>query len=258
MNGLYPQTPIDCAIVVPKKTSAAVTFTRPANGTPYASLATIGINLAISGATNASPIVITSATHGLADGDPVTISSVGGNTNANGNFYAKVTGYSGTTFALYSDKALTTPVAGNSNYTTGGAVAKPLRFKNLGRIVGGSGYIVKAQLFDSKKANVIQCKLHLFTVPPAAPLDGVAYPSLLANSTYRTGQIVFPATGTEDPTTSDNANALITPNSFGSNLPLFFICAALDQDLYGLLETLTAFTPDSGETYYIRLSVEDD
>lgn len=79
--------------------------------------------LQVSGATNATPIVITSSgDHGLADGDRVEQRDVGGNTAANGSFYAKVTGYSDTTYALYSDEDLTTPVAGNGAYTSGGLI----------------------------------------------------------------------------------------------------------------------------------------
>ena len=63
--------------------SVAVEITRPADTTAYAPLEVIGANLAVTGATNATPIVVTTATHGLVDGDPITIASVGGNTNAN-------------------------------------------------------------------------------------------------------------------------------------------------------------------------------
>lgn len=81
----------------------------------------------VSGATNATPIVITtSAAHNLQDGDQVQITGVGGNTNANTTAYAKVTGYSTTTFGLYSNSLLTTAIAGNSAYTAGGAVSEAL------------------------------------------------------------------------------------------------------------------------------------
>lgn len=84
--------------------------------TGYVSTAITGT---ITGATNATPIVITtSAAHGLVDGDVVTISSVGGNTNANGTYY--IDQQSTTTFALYTDAALTTGRAGNAAYTSGG------------------------------------------------------------------------------------------------------------------------------------------
>lgn len=82
--------------------------------------------LAVSGATNATPIVLTTTTaHGLEDGMAVRPFNVGGNTAANVLGYAMVTGYSTTTFALYSDSDLTLPVAGNGAYTSGGHVAAP-------------------------------------------------------------------------------------------------------------------------------------
>lgn len=65
----------------------------------------------ITGATNASPIVITAASHGLETGDRVTITGVGGNTAANGTFI--VTKISTTTFSLQGS-------TGNGTYTSGG------------------------------------------------------------------------------------------------------------------------------------------
>lgn len=66
----------------------------------------------ISGATNASPIVITtSSAHGLTTGARVVIASVGGNTAANGTFV--VTYVSSTTFSLDGS-------TGNGAYTSGG------------------------------------------------------------------------------------------------------------------------------------------
>jgi photosystem II stability/assembly factor-like uncharacterized protein len=74
--------------------------------------------LQISDATNATPIVVTTAAnHQLADGNVIYISGVVGNTATNGKYYAKVTSYSATTFGLYSDSGLTTAVAGNGAYT---------------------------------------------------------------------------------------------------------------------------------------------
>lgn len=70
--------------------------------------------LGISGATNASPIVITTGTaHGLATSDYVTISGVLGNTNANGTYQIIV--LSSTTFSLDGS-------SGNAAYTGGGVV----------------------------------------------------------------------------------------------------------------------------------------
>jgi len=77
---------------------------------------------AVTAATNATPIVITSASHGLSSGDRVYVNGVGGNTAANGTFYATVSDSSH--FSLYSDSARTVGVAGNGSYTSGGACGK--------------------------------------------------------------------------------------------------------------------------------------
>lgn len=65
----------------------------------------------ITGATNASPIVITSAAHGLTTGARLTVASVGGNTAANGTFI--ITKVDANTFSLDGS-------TGNGAYTSGG------------------------------------------------------------------------------------------------------------------------------------------
>ena len=78
----------------------------------------------ITGGTLANPVVITtSAAHGLADGQMVNFSSMVGMTNLEGlNYYAKVTGYGSTTYALYQEAALTNTVDGTgfAGAATGG------------------------------------------------------------------------------------------------------------------------------------------
>lgn len=77
--------------------------------------------LTVSAATNASPIAVTSsAAHGLSDGDRVDIRNALGNTAANGQWYANVTGT--TTFELYEDEDLTEASTGNGVYTSGGLI----------------------------------------------------------------------------------------------------------------------------------------
>jgi len=75
---------------------------------------------------NGVPIVITPVSQtALQDGVQFPVSSVGGNTAANGTFYAKVSGQTGSNVALYSDAALTMAVIGNGAYTSGGTMAIP-------------------------------------------------------------------------------------------------------------------------------------
>lgn len=66
----------------------------------------------ITGATNATPIVVTSNNHGLSVNDHVTVNDVGGNTAANATFV--VSAVSTNTFTLGSS-------AGNGAYSSGGS-----------------------------------------------------------------------------------------------------------------------------------------
>jgi hypothetical protein len=91
---------------------------------PRAQTAAGNAGCTVSGATVATPSVITcTAAHKLIDGDQVQIINVGGTTTVNTTGFAKVTGQSTTTFALYSDAALTTGVTGTGSYTSGGTVS---------------------------------------------------------------------------------------------------------------------------------------
>tara|TARA_R110002153_G_scaffold110609_3_gene252043 strand:+ start:1945 stop:3648 length:1704 start_codon:yes stop_codon:yes gene_type:complete len=88
------------------------------------------VTATISGATQANPVVVTSASaHGFYEGQPITITGVVGMTQLNGNeYYVNIA--SSTSFALYSDSALSTTVNGtgfgawsSGGTATGGAVA---------------------------------------------------------------------------------------------------------------------------------------
>jgi hypothetical protein len=78
----------------------------------------------VTAAINATPVVL-SATYPLWNGQQVEISGIGGNTAANGIYYAQTSGYPSGQFALYQDAGLTMPVAGSGNYS-GGGVIKPV------------------------------------------------------------------------------------------------------------------------------------
>jgi hypothetical protein len=235
--------------------AASVTFTRPANATPYSAKDAIGVSLAVTGATNATPIVITCATHGLADGDPVTIASVGGNTNANGNYYAKVTGYSTVTFGVYTDKALTTPKAGNSNYTSGGTVARLFRLVNLFRTNGGSGYITKIRVITNTVAFLDPLKIHFYCSPITAFLDHEVFTLLNANASCRLGACALPALATEG-TGSDSSACVGTPGDGQSNLPLFVNNGDSTRDLYFRLETTGTGTPGNGGSIFVEVTLD--
>lgn len=89
----------------------AVRFYGPSGGVLLTGTASLRDTGTVTGATNASPIVVTSAAHGLTTGQRVTVASVAGNTAANGDF--TVTVLTSGTFSLDGS-------TGNGAYTSGG------------------------------------------------------------------------------------------------------------------------------------------
>jgi len=229
-------------------TPTAVTFTRPANVDAYTAQDVVGINLAVTGATNASPIVITTAAHGLATGDVVTVASVGGNTAANGTF--RVTVVSSTTFQLDG-------TTGNGAYTSGGTVAKWLRMKNVTN-EGGNG-ILRGWKLSTNSTNVTNATFALalfkggttgYQLPPAATLDNAA----LAFAAY-TDHASF---------VQKTASASITAATLGTssgwaqanNLAIPFDLVGTSKDLWVQVIADAAYTPASAQTFAVSIDVE--
>lgn len=97
----------------------------------------------LTGATNASPIVISCSNAGsFANGQIVKIEGVMGNTAANGIF--AVQRVDSSSVALYTDSTLTTPTVGNGAYNSGG------------RIYAGVGTIIYDNLPVSTEAKVVR------------------------------------------------------------------------------------------------------
>lgn len=124
-------------------------------------------------------------------------------------------------------------------------------FADCARKNNGTGYIVGVRLFTDQTTCTARFRLHLFHTAPTAINDNVAYPLLYANFTNRIGMLDIPALRTEGAgsTAAGGINII-------DRLP--FVCAAADDDIYGLLETLDAFTPASGQKVYIELAVSRD
>lgn len=97
--------------------------------------------LAITGATVATPSVITATAHGGANGDLVVVRGVGGTLSVNGTFF--LAGVTTNTFTLKTLKG-NLDVVGVGTYTSGGTMinltkAITLDLINAGRVADGSG-----------------------------------------------------------------------------------------------------------------------
>lgn len=125
----------------------------------------------------------------------------------------------------------------------------PATFANLIRVASYDGYITKARLVSSVSTQVQRMRLHLFRSTVTAYNDNAAHTVLYANNTARIGVIDFPALKTEG-TGSDCAYAYVQD--------LRVAVSSATTDVFGLLETLDAFTPASAQTLFIALSCDQN
>lgn len=164
----------------------------------------------------------------------------------------EVGGNTGIVVATFSRPANTT------NYSDGDVVgtspAAILQFSNAARVNAGSGYITKARVVTSQATNQAAYRLHIYSVAPTAIADN-AVNTILFNDAYkRVGYIDFqlPIMGGSGAVGSTGCEAL------AANIRIAFKCDAGTRHLYGVLETLTAFTPASGQSFYVELSIENN
>ena len=112
----------------------------------------------ITGATNASPIVVTSAGHGLTTGAYVNVSGVGGNTAANGDHV--ITRINADTFSLDGS-------TGNGEYTSGGTWHVAGLYAYSIDATGAAGFEQGEQYqvqFTYEVSSTVQGQTHSFNV----------------------------------------------------------------------------------------------
>lgn len=169
-------------------------------------------NTYVFNASYTTPIVVSTTTpHLLQSGQKVILSGIKGNTNANGTFYAKP--LSSTSFALYVDSGLSTAVAGNAAYTSGGTVSGSIDRLN-GTAVMKEISLVTGVTCDS---DYYACTPTTDVTSPSVPVrewcvnaaaidvadkfavvnseDGHAYKWDFVTNTLKQGTLLQPATG---------------------------------------------------------------
>lgn len=127
-----------------------------------------------------------------------------------------------------------------------------INFTPLARVASGTGYIVKALLFTDQKTCTARFRLHLFHTSPTPIIDNTPYLLLYTNRTIKIGSIDFVACATEDPTSSTGASSAV----FDCRIP--YKCADSFRNIYGVLETLDAFTPASAQKFHIELTSDNN
>lgn len=168
---------------------------------------------------------------------------------ASENHLGEVGGRTAATSASLTRPADTTAYAVKDTVSNSTSATTPMTFA-IGRINGSTGYITKARLTTDQSTNTAQFRLHIFRTNAATVgADNAAHTLMWADRTLRIGYIDFGPCSTEG-TGSDSAQSL------NADCRLAFSCDPADNNLYGVLETLTAFTPASGQQFHIALTAE--
>lgn len=183
----------------------------------------------ITGATNASPIVITtSASHGMVDGMQVFQASVGGNTAANGTFYIDV--LSSTTYALYTDSGLTTPVAGNGAYTSGGTSNAVTPTHGIGfTFIGGTNTNIQFETIVSGVSTKTDTGIAISTLQSTSASFAVILRRLMSPSQTFLGYAIQINGGTETYTTTALSGVYLIPTFMLGSSTANFATARLDR-----------------------------
>lgn len=113
---------------------------------------------------------------------------------------------------------------------------------------GGTGYVVKAELWTDQAANVSPFRMYLFNVEPTPIADNSAFTLLYADISKCIGYIDF-SNVSQEGSGSTGALGLWTGQ-------LFAKADASADDIYCVLVTKAAFTPASAQKFTICLSMD--
>ena len=166
---------------------------------------------------------------------------------------------SGLTNLTISSVEITRP-ANTTAYIAKDVVGTIMTFSNALKSNAGNGYVTKIRLMGDVSTQTFKAKLHLYSISPSAVVDNDPFTLLYANTTNRLGAIELQALSTEG-TGSTACSTIWTAgkadvNGFAQGI-LPIKGATGSNIIYGILETLDAFTPTSGGKYFVELTVDN-
>jgi len=158
-----------------------------------------------------------------------------------------------------SDYEITRP-ANTTTYTAKDIIGNVIEFSNALKYVNGNGYITKVRLMGDVSTQTFKAKLHLYSSSPSGIVDNNPFTLLYSNNYSRLGSIDLQALSTEG--TGSTACATIWTagkadvNGFAQGI-LPIKGDGGTNTIFGVLETLDAFTPTSGGKYFIQIIVDN-
>lgn len=150
--------------------------------------------------------------------------------------------------------------ANTTAYTAGDVVSDSvsattmMTFSNVVSANGRGAYVRGVRLTTSKKSITPQIRVHLFADNTATVgVDNAAFRSSYADHAKRVGTIDLPAMTTP----ADTANS-DQSSSANFTAAVRFQCGGASRAVYAVLETIDAFTPDSGQGFTMTLLVDGE
>jgi hypothetical protein len=150
--------------------------------------------------------------------------------------------------ATFARPANTTAYAANDAVSDSTSAPTVLTFNTVSKRPAVSGYVVKARLITDQSTNTAQFRLWLYHTAPTAINDNAAFTYLYADRAKLAGYVDLGPLQTEG---SGSDAAFATEGTV--RLP--FVNGPT-RALYGLLETKTAFTPASGQNFYVEITTD--
>jgi hypothetical protein len=153
--------------------------------------------------------------------------------------------------AEFTRPADTTAYATNDVVSNNTSATTMLAFPIL-RDSGTSAYLMAARISTNKKSITPRIRVHLFSDNSATvSADNAPYKTLYADTAKRIGYFDLPSMFTSaDTTNSDMSGAA------DQTLRVPLVAGATAGTIYAVLETLDAFTPDSGQKFTLTLLVD--
>ena len=157
--------------------------------------------------------------------------------------------------ATFTRAANTTAYAAR-DVVSGDGVTTPLRLADVVDINGGSGRIVDVILeCDEPTVTNGTFNIHFFNASHTVAADNAAFASLHANADEYQGFCPVTLAAAGEGAVGRNSGKVVSAEG---TLPIPFVCASGDNDLYVVIEATAAYTPKSAGAFRLSVVVEPD
>lgn len=167
-----------------------------------------------------------------------------------GQLLSKVSGITAYIQATFTRPADTTAYAALDSVSNSTSAPTVITLAGAGRASGASGYITRVRFETDQSTCVARFKLHFFNASVANINDNAPHTKLWAQRASYVGSIALPAMATEG-TGSTAAYSQDLTTRLAYQIPS-------GTSLFALVETLDAFTPASGQNFFLEVGTEQN